>query len=496
MKTIRYCLIPALLLSSQAALADGPRWRVTETSGDVQVMRSGLSRTATRGSMLYSGDIVATGDRGRAVVTRGEEYMIVSPGTRLRLPGDTRAGGITRIIEEVGNVVYNVQRRNHEHFGVETPYLAAVVKGTTFSVTVGPEGSSVQVLEGLVEVSTLDGGATQLVEPGSVALVAAGNRYQLTVEGNGTEVIDSPNAPENGGEAEPGDDQGHVTTALLTPSDSPYADQIVDEIRANPVELGALTGGIVGGANDIRAEFSEADYASLDAGNLGNDLVDGSGASVGGGNGVGGGVNVGVGGGNGVGGGVSVGVGIGDGNNGHGNDPGGFDSSNPGNSLGVGGGASVGGGNGVNVGVGGGASVGGGNGVNVGVGGGASVGGGNGVNVGVGGGASVGGGNGVNVGVGGGASVGGGNGVNVGVGGGASVGGGSGVDVGVGAGVGGGGVDVGVGVGVGGGGVDVGVGVGGGGVGIGIGGLNVNLNAGSGSGSSGGGLGGLLNRNR
>ena len=175
MRKAIYCAIPALLAASQPAWADGPRWQVTEASGDVQVMRAGVSRTATRGGMLYSGDILVTGDGGRAVVTRGEEYMIVSPSSRLRLPGDTRSGGITQIIEEIGNVIYNVQRRNHQHFSVETPYLAAVVKGTTFSVTVDETGSSVQVLEGLVEVSTLDGGASDLVEPGEVALVATGD---------------------------------------------------------------------------------------------------------------------------------------------------------------------------------------------------------------------------------------------------------------------------------------------------------------------------------
>jgi hypothetical protein len=299
MKKITFCLIPAMLLSSQAALADGPRWRVTETSGDVQVMRAGLSRTASRGSMLYSGDVIVTGNRGRAVVTRGEEYMIVSPSTRLQLPGDTRMGGITQIIEEVGNVIYNVQRRNHEHFGVETPYLAAVVKGTTFSVTVGPEGSSVQVLEGLVEVSTLDGGASRLVEPGSVALVAASNRYQLTVEGSETEVIDSPNVPEESEEASPEQvtegPSSRVTVAFTAPSAGRYGNEISNEIRATPVSIGTLTGGFMGGQTEVGAQF-----AAIEANNGSSELR-----------------NRGA-----------------DGNNGHGNDEGGFDSSNPGNSNG------------------------------------------------------------------------------------------------------------------------------------------------------------------
>jgi hypothetical protein len=386
MKMIRYCLVPALLLSSQAALADGPRWRVTETSGGVQVMRSGLSSTASRGSMLYSGDVIVTGDRGRAVVTRGEEYMIVSPGTRLRLPGDTRAGGITRIIEEVGNVIYNVQRRNHEHFGVETPYLAAVVKGTTFSVTVSPEGSSVQVLEGLVEVSTLDGGATQLVEPGSVALVAAGNRYQLTVEGNDTQVIDSPNAPAEGDEGpvvDGSDATPRVTLAYTGPPVGNYGNQIVNEIRANPVSIGTLTGGFMGGQTEVGAEFSAAIESSSGSSELNSRGPDGNN-----GIGVGGNANAG---GNGNGGNNGIGIGVGGNANAGGNGNGG----NNGIGIGVGGSANAGGGNGVTAGVGGSANAGGGNGVTAGVGGSVNAGGGNGVTAGVG--VNVGGGSGVDV---------------------------------------------------------------------------------------------------
>ena len=256
MRKFIYCAIPALLAASQPAWADGPRWQVTETSGDVQVMRAGVSRTATRGGMLYSGDILVTGDGGRAVVTRGEEYMIVSPSSRLRLPGDTRSGGITQIIEEIGNVIYNVQRRNHQHFSVETPYLAAVVKGTTFSVTVDETGSSVQVLEGLVEVSTLDGGASDLVEPGEVALVATGDRYRLTVEGDETVVIESPNAPEEGVTTSGVSVPNTVTAAITVPASMSSVGEIQSEIRAAPVSVDALTDGLVEGDTETAFELA------------------------------------------------------------------------------------------------------------------------------------------------------------------------------------------------------------------------------------------------
>src|SRR3546814_7909473 len=78
------------------------------------------------------------------------------------------------------------------HFGVQTPYLAAVVKGTTFSVTVDGTGASVQVVEGAVEVSTLDGGARDLILPGAIATVGATDHSVLKVQGETTKSIKSP----------------------------------------------------------------------------------------------------------------------------------------------------------------------------------------------------------------------------------------------------------------------------------------------------------------
>ena len=80
---------------------------------------------------------------------------------------------------------YDIGRQPNPHFGVDTPYLAAVVKGTVFSITVAEEGATLQVTEGAVETSTIDGGARDLILPGSVAMVAAGDDRRLIVETDG-----------------------------------------------------------------------------------------------------------------------------------------------------------------------------------------------------------------------------------------------------------------------------------------------------------------------
>ena len=167
-------LAPFLLLMASEAQAETPEWRVSEVSGDVRLGREGQMRAATRGALLASGATIVTGAASRAVIVRGQEFVVISPATRLRVPEAAAPNKIMQIIEDFGTAVFKINKKATPHFGVQTPYLAAVVKGTTFTVTVGPEGSSVQVTEGAVQVSTRDGGAADLVTPGNIAMVGIG----------------------------------------------------------------------------------------------------------------------------------------------------------------------------------------------------------------------------------------------------------------------------------------------------------------------------------
>ncbi len=120
---------------------------------------------------LSPGDIVATGANGRAMLTRGDDYVVVAPDSRLALPKEQQETGFTRLIQQVGTMLYKVKRTGVPHFEVKTPMLAAVVKGTTFSVVVDQKGAAVQVTEGVVEVSSLTGDARRLVEGGMAVYI-------------------------------------------------------------------------------------------------------------------------------------------------------------------------------------------------------------------------------------------------------------------------------------------------------------------------------------
>jgi len=236
-------LLPALLLST-SALAGVPNWTMSESSGPVTVASSGMVRAASRGSTLSAGDVISTGAKGRAVIVRGQEYLVVAPNSRIRVADPAQSGGMTQIIEQIGNVVFKIRKMATPHFAVETPFLAAVVKGTTFSVTVTESGASVQVIEGRVEVETRDGGARYLVLPGDIGSVSANALGRLNVQGRETRTIVSPS------------DGGSVTTPTaellradpVAVADKPADSVITVAVGEPPVELRAATDGIVSGA--------------------------------------------------------------------------------------------------------------------------------------------------------------------------------------------------------------------------------------------------------
>jgi hypothetical protein len=82
-----------------------------------------------------------------------------------------------------------VEKKNVPHFEVETPYLAAVVKGTKFTVSVDAGGAAVHVMEGVVETIDLDTGDVGMIHPGQTAQTRAGKGNGLTVSGPGVEPV-------------------------------------------------------------------------------------------------------------------------------------------------------------------------------------------------------------------------------------------------------------------------------------------------------------------
>ena len=243
------------LASAASAAPDG--WKISEKSGTVTVLHSGVSKIALQGNAIAMGDVVNTGANGRAVLVRGQEYLVIAPNSRLRIADPAPSGGMIQILQDVGNIIFKIKRKSTPHFAVQTPYLAAVVKGTTFSVTVNESGASVQVIEGAVEVKTNDGGASDIVRPGMIAAVNARNLFRLKIDGDTSHVTISPNAPADGGNQAPAPQSDESLMATSETSLATSARKIELPIVETVQSASLLTGGLIEGntsfASPVRA---------------------------------------------------------------------------------------------------------------------------------------------------------------------------------------------------------------------------------------------------
>ena len=150
-----------------AAGASDQKWVVTQLSGDARVLRPGLQPASlTVRAQLSPGDRLVTGPTGRATLVKGADYIVVAPRSEMRVPVAAQPTGFTRVVQTLGTLLFKVKHTGVPHFAVDTPMLAAVVKGTTFTVTVDQQRSAIQVTQGLVQVTAVDGGMMRLVEGG------------------------------------------------------------------------------------------------------------------------------------------------------------------------------------------------------------------------------------------------------------------------------------------------------------------------------------------
>nr|WP_262913783.1 FecR family protein [Rhizobium halophilum] len=115
---------------------------------------------------------ISTGPRGRVELERGVEKVSFGPKT---LAAIFTENGLfsreTRVVQQKGEIALDIEKRSRPHTYVHTPFLAAVVKGTSFTVTVTAKAASVSVEEGLVQVSSFTGGQSTNVGPGQQVTV-------------------------------------------------------------------------------------------------------------------------------------------------------------------------------------------------------------------------------------------------------------------------------------------------------------------------------------
>jgi hypothetical protein len=105
-----------------------------------------------RGDVIPDSRVVRTLGNGFVELVRGQETLDLEPDTQIQIYDKAGSTPFTTVKQYFGSVSVEAEVRNVQHFAVSTPYLAAVVKGTRFTVVSGRTGSSVSVQRGHVAV--------------------------------------------------------------------------------------------------------------------------------------------------------------------------------------------------------------------------------------------------------------------------------------------------------------------------------------------------------
>jgi hypothetical protein len=165
-------MLLAILLSGHSWAAE---WRIVKLSGDVRVHGAGNVWVKARPmQVLKPGESVWTGRRSRAQIETDEGSVILRSRSLVKVPAQTLPEGTTVLLQGQGKVEAKVEKREKRHFSIQTPFLAAVVKGTEFSVDMRSRTTSLSVREGAVGAVSVDSG--QQVDVGAGQSMTTANK--------------------------------------------------------------------------------------------------------------------------------------------------------------------------------------------------------------------------------------------------------------------------------------------------------------------------------
>ena len=149
-----------------AALADD--WLASKVRGPVMQYTKGEWIPLKRGDIVPDDRLVRTLKGGRITLQRGNETIALESQTQIRIL-DKPGRVFTTVRQDFGEVSIEADVRKVEHFSVKTPLIAAVVKGTRFTVKSGKHEAEVSVRRGHVAVTDADTGQTVLLAAGDSA---------------------------------------------------------------------------------------------------------------------------------------------------------------------------------------------------------------------------------------------------------------------------------------------------------------------------------------
>ncbi|MBE9552743.1 MAG: FecR domain-containing protein [Proteobacteria bacterium] len=181
--------LAALTAAYGAKAAEVGSWVVASVEGAVSVDGQAAG---TSGSAIGPGAVIETGADGNVVLTRPGDSITVFPNSRMSVP-EVAGDGESGILQTLGKLLFRMESRESRDFKIKTPYLAAAIKGTTFTVEVDDADAVVEVEEGSVLVTANRSGQSAYVRPGERASVGGDRDDSVRVsegrdsEGEGSE---------------------------------------------------------------------------------------------------------------------------------------------------------------------------------------------------------------------------------------------------------------------------------------------------------------------
>jgi len=280
----------ALLLAGVLpTLAIADDWLAERLRGRVFVQIEGSWMPLERGDVVSDESPIQSTASGRATFTRDGEIIEIDGGTIIQII-DVAGKKNTRVKQHQGAVVVEAEKRDVQHFSVETPYLAAVVKGTRFRVETGAGYSEVNVDEGTVEVRDEVNRTMTLVRARQSARVRPGAPMQLEGTGDFPPLLTfegQPPVPAGGATNGAGGGSGVSAGANVGGGNGISAN--VSAGRGSGASANANVGGDNGASVGVSAGGGKGASANVD---VGGDEGLGVSVDVGGDSGLGLGVNL------------------------------------------------------------------------------------------------------------------------------------------------------------------------------------------------------------
>lgn len=202
MSYFRTALLSAVAVAGLTVPSFADDWTAVKLRGVVVGLFDGEWVKLQRGAVIPDNQPIRTLASGRVTFQRGEETIDLGPHTQVQIFDRAGRAKHTTVKQYFGKVAVEAEVRAVNHFSVQTPYLAAVVKGTRFVVISGDRGARVQVERGAVAVESSADRSSVVVAAGQEVSATPGAVMEVSGRGELPQVVDANGKPVNPAAAE------------------------------------------------------------------------------------------------------------------------------------------------------------------------------------------------------------------------------------------------------------------------------------------------------